>query len=307
MSSLRRTIPSLGALSTFEAAARLESFTLAASELGVTQAAVSRQIKQLEAELNAPLFVRAHRKVVLTTQGAALSSVLSGSFQRIAEMIQTIRQPIVPDSVSVGATLAFTHFWLLPRLPDFRSQFPEVRLKLVADDSVTDLRRDRLDLAIRYATPPFDDALSVASIADEVFPVCSPKLLTRLGLNAATADLASMPLLASDWVEPTWFTWRSWAKRAGESPALAKASDASQMRFNHYTDTIHAALHGEGVALGWATLISPYLAEGRLVRLGSRWVDIDQSYHVLVPLGRELSPAAAAFRDWIMREFAAGA
>lgn len=306
MVSLRRTISSLGALSTFEAAARLESFTRAATELGVTQAAVSRQIKQLEAELNSALFVRAHRKVVLTPQGVALSSVLSGSFQRIAEMIETIRQPVVNDSIAVGATLAFTHFWLLPRLSEFRAAYPDIKLRLVAEDSITDLRRDRLDLSIRYGKPPFDDARSLARIADVVFPVCSPRLLARLGMQAATAELAKMPLLASDWVDPAWLSWRSWAKLAGESPAIGKASDTSRLRFNHYTDTVHAALHGEGVALGWATLINPYLTEGRLIPVGGRRVMLEEGYHVLQPLGRDPSPAAIAFRDWIIDQFAAG-
>lgn len=303
VASLRRTISSLGALSTFEAAARLSSFTQAAAELGVTQAAVSRQIKQLEAELNTALFLRAHRRVELTPQGLALSSVLSESFHRIAEMIETIRQPLVADSVTVGATLAFTHFWLLPRLSDFRAAHPDIKLRLVADDGLGDLRRDRLDLSVRYGQPPFDDARSIASLTDEVFAVCSPDLLARLGMAADTADLLKMPLLSSDWVEPSWLSWRAWGKLAEKPPALGRASDLSRLRFNHYTDMIHAALHGEGVALGWATLISRYLEEGRLVRLGTARVVLAERYHLLEPLGRTPSRAARLFRDWLQAQF----
>lgn len=307
MANLRRSISSLGALSTFEAAARLSSFTQAASELGVTQAAVSRQIKQLEAELNTALFVRAHRRVELTPQGLALSSVLSDSFHRIAEMIETIRQPLVADSVSVGATLAFTHFWLLPRLSEFRAAHPDIKLRLVADDGLADLRRDRLDLVVRYGKPPFDDAHSIISLADEVFAVASPDLLARLGMAADTADLPKMPLLSSDWVDPSWLSWRAWGKLAEAPPALGRASDLSRLRFNHYTDMIHAALHGEGVALGWATLISRDLAAGRLVRLGPARVVLEERYHLLEPQGRPPSRAASLFRDWLRAQFALSA
>lgn len=304
MARLRRSISSLSALASFEAAARLQSFTLAASELGVTQAAISRQIKHLETELNTPLFLRAHRKVTLTPAGAALASTVMSSFDRMAEMIETIRQPVVPDTVTIGATLAFSHFWLLPRLAEFRAKHPGIKLKLIADDNPTDLRRDRLDAVIRFGRTPFEDAISLCSHPDEVFPVCSPALLRRLKLSPETADLLKMPLIASDAINPTWLTWRSWAKSTGLGAALGKASDLSQLRFNHYTDTIQAAVNGEGVALGWAALISSHLKEGRLVRLGHGVLHPEEQHHLLIPAGREPSPSAEAFLQWITVRFA---
>lgn len=307
MAQLRRSISSLSALASFEAAARLESFTLAAAELGVTQAAVSRQIKLLETELNTPLFLRAHRKVSLTPAGAALASTVTGAFGRVAEMIETIRQPLAPDSVTIGATLAFSHFWLLPRLPEFRAKHPNVKLKLIADDNPTDLRRDRLDAVIRFGRSPFADGQSLASLADEVFPVCSPNLLRRLKLTPEKADLLKLPLIASDAVNPSWLTWRSWAQSAGLGPALGKASDLSQLRFNHYTDTIQAAVNGEGVALGWAALISGHLKEARLVRIGHGVLHPEERHHLLTPAGREPRASVAAFLGWMTASFAAEA
>lgn len=306
MPSLRRSVPSMSALATFEAAARLGSFTLAAAELGVTQAAVSRQIKLLEDDLNALLFVRANRKVVLTPSGAAMATTVTKAFSSMAEMIETIRQPVAVDTVTVGASLAFSHFWILPRLPHFRATHPEVKLRLIAEDRVTDLRRDRLDVAIRYGKPPFPDARSMASHPDLVFPVCSPKLLQDLGLQADTADLLRLPLIASDIVNPTWLTWRTWAQGIGLGPALGKASDLSRLRFNHYTDTIQAAVNGEGMALGWATLLSGHLAEGRLVKLGTYALSMDERHHVLIPAGREVSKTTKIFLDWMVDSFTAG-
>jgi DNA-binding transcriptional LysR family regulator len=303
MSTFRRSIPSLTALATFEAAARLQSFTRAAEELGVTQAAVSRQIKLLEHDLNTALFLRAHRRVEATPAGAALASTVTTAFTRITEMAETLRQPHLSDSVTLGVTLAFSHFWLLPRLAEFRALHPDIKLKLVADDQATDLRRDTLDLAIRFGKPPFDDGISVALKRDEAFPVCSPSLLKRLGLDASSADIVSMPLIASDPLVPSWLTWRSWAKLAGYSPQLERASDASRLRFNHYTDAFHAAMNGEGVALGWAALISDYLNDGRLVRLGVQSVIPDEQHHLLVPLGRKPNAATSAFIEWISNRF----
>lgn len=304
MPSLRRSVPSMSALATFEAAARLGSFTLAAAELGVTQAAVSRQIKVLEEDLNIRLFVRANRRVVLTASGAALASTVSHAFTSMAQMLETIRQPFSADTVTVGASLAFGHFWILPRLSGFRAQHPEIKLKLVADDSVTDLRRDRLDVAIRFGKPPFLDAYSLASMPDEVFPVCSPKLLQSHRITADRVNLLHLPLIASDNVNPTWLTWRSWAQSIGLGPEIGKASDASALRFNHYTDTIQAAVNGEGVVLGWAALLMGHLQEGRLVRLGKDSLILDESYHLLVPAGREPTSSTQVFLQWMASSLA---
>jgi len=304
MSNLRRSIPSMSALATFEAAARLASFTHAAQELGVTQAAVSRQIKALEDDLNTRLFVRANRRVVLTPSGAALSANVSAAFHSMAEMIETIRQPHAPDTVTVGASLAFSHFWILPRLAGFRSAHPDIKLKLVSDDHITDLRRDRLDIAIRFGKPPFADGRSIASTADFAFPVCSPRLLLAHGMTAESADLLRLPLIASDIVIPTWLTWRSWAQGVGLGAAVGKASDLSRLRFNHYIDTIQAAVNGEGVALGWEALLRGHLDEGRLVRLGTDKLTLGERYHVLVPLGRNVSAPTGIVLQWIAAAFA---
>ena len=302
--SLRRSVPSMSALATFEAAARLGSFTQAAVELGVTQAAVSRQIKALEGDLNTQLFLRANRRVALTPQGAALAGTVGQAFASMAEMIEAIRAPVHADTVTIGATLAFSHFWILPRLPDFRAAHPGIKLRLVAEDAALDLRRDRLDVAVRFGRPPFADARSVTSHPEQVFPVCSPGLLARQGLTPSSADWSRLPLISSDVVSPTWLTWQAWAQSVGLGAELGRAARQSLLRFNHYTDTIHAAVHSEGVALGWATLVTSHIAEGRLVRVGPHQLVPEDRYHLLVPAIRDMSPATAAFVDWMEGAFA---
>ena len=307
MPNLRRSVPSMSALATFEAAARLGSFTLAAAELGVTQAAVSRQIKLLEDDLNAALFLRAHRRVVLTPAGAALSGTVGAAFASMAEVIETIRRPVTADTVTVGATLAVSHFWILPRLSAFRALRPGIKLKLLADDGATDLRRDRLDAVVRYGSPPFADGRCIASRPDQVFPVCSPRLLQGLGVDPDRVDLARLPLIASDIVTPSWLTWRSWGQAVGLGPGPGQASDRSGLRFNHYTDTIEAALNAQGVALGWSLLLANHLREGRLIRLGTDQLETEDRYCLLVPNRGQPSPAAEVFTTWLAEQLQDGA
>ena len=289
MTSLRRSISSVPALVTFEAAARLGGFTLAAEELGVTQAAVSRQIKLIESELNVQLFQRGHRKVTLTPAGQVLARVLSTSFARIAETLDHVRQP-AEEVVTIGATLAFSHFWLLPRLADFRAAHPGINLRLLAEDTPLDLRRPGVDVAVRYGLPPFDDAESVANFPDEVFAVASP------GLTLPTP----VPVIAFEPLEPSWLTWRRWSTMLGQP----LGPEVIALRCNHYTDTITAAVAGEGVALGWGRLIADHLAQGRLIRLGPHAVAPPERYHVLLPVNRPSSAATRIFVNWIAGQFA---
>ena len=297
MPAIRRSVSSLASLATFEAAARHGSFTLAAAELGVTQAAISRQIKRLESDLNTRLFVRSHRKVELTVQGQLLATVMTEAFGRVAETIEAIRQPMADDTVTVGATLAFSHFWLVPRLPAFRAAHPEVKLRLISEDTSFDLREGRLDVAVRYGEPPFSDAQSLASMSDQVFPVCSPLLRDSLGPRVDLERIFTLPLIALDAAEPTWLSWSRWASMVG----LGEAPARSALQFNHYTDAVYAAINGEGVMLGWQRLISGLLRERRLVRLMDRAATPSECYHVLRPTSLRPSPATRGFTDTIRR------
>jgi DNA-binding transcriptional LysR family regulator len=299
MLSLRRAAPSLAALSAFEAAARLLSFTAAAAELGVTQAAVSRHIRALEDDLGVPLFVRAHRRVILTPAGLALSARLSSAFSGIVEVLETIRRPHGPAPVTVGATLAVSQLWLLPRLSAFRARHPEIAIRVVADDAETDLRRDRLDMAIRFGQPPFADADCLAEAEDEVFPVASPGLVERFGADPSGADLGRMPLISADVVNPAWLTWASWAQAAGLSSDVARVAAKSPLRFNHYTDAVAAALAGEGVLLGWRMLLEDHLRQAKLCILGTARVRPTDRYCLVVPRGVRPSGKVGQFADWL--------
>lgn len=298
MPTLRRSLASLSALATFEAAARLGSFTLAAGELGVSQAAVSRQVKALEEDIGTALFLRRHRRVELTHAGLLLSASVSTGFGRIAETIESLRQSHGSSSVTIGATLAMSHFWLLPRLTSFRRAHPGVQIRVISQDEGFDLGRGDAQIVIRYGRPPFAGARVIASLSDRIFPVCSPGF--RDGLGAADPDRAlfTLPLIATDWPDPNWETWGAWAEAAG----LPRPASRIGLRFTHYADTIYAAMNGEGVALGWGRLLSGPLSEGRLVQLGTTVVEAGPVYHVLVAEGQEPGPATALALGWLASE-----
>lgn len=303
MPTIRRSVSSLASLAAFEAAARHESFTRAAEELGVTQAAISRRVKHLEDELGTPLFTRSHRKVELTAPGQTLARATADAFGRVAEAVEAIRRPAASDTVVLGTTLAFSHFWLVPRLAAFRLTHPGIRLRLISEDAEFDLRQGRMDVVVRYGAPPFAGAVSLASMADEVFPVGSDALVRPAAGLADASAIPAVPLISVEWLDPAWLSWPRWAAMSG----LGDLRSRGELRFNHYTDAVYAAIAGQGVVLGWRRLIGGFLADGRLVRLGGAVAVPSERYHVLLPASREPSPATERFTDWLVREIGADA
>jgi len=299
MTRLRRSVPSLGALAVFEAAARLGGFTKAADELGVTQAAVSRQIRALEEDLNTTLFVRAHRRIQLTTAGRVLAEAVGQSFERMADAIEVVRHPSRPELLTVSTTVAFSHFWLLPRLPSFRTQYPELELRVISQDAPIDLRDGEVDVILRYGRPPFRDGVAVTSHSETVFPVCSPDFGSRYCMGFDISRLRELPLIDLDPAEPAWMTWRQWFVAAG----LPRPSRRSGLRFNHYSDSVYAAINGEGVSLGWQRLLERPLGDGRLVSLGDVTVRPDGAHHLVVRETAAERPAVKAFTAWIAENF----
>lgn len=279
---------------TFEAAFRLRGFTAAAAELGVSQAAVSRQIRLLEDEFGTSLFRRSHRRVEPTAAGSVLGATLNQCFETIRDTVDVVRQPRGAEHLRVGATVAFSHFWLLPRLSAFRDEHPDLKIRVVSQDSPFDLRTGEIDVLIRYGIPPFEDGHVVATTSDVVFPVCSPEFAARLRPDLTATDLLRLPLIGSDSPEPSWISWPEWFKSVGiqhKVPSLA-------LQFSHYTDGISAALAGQGVALGWELVLERTMAEGQLVRLTDGVVAPTATYNAVVPLHHR-NPAADAFMAWI--------
>ena len=291
----RRIIPSMTALLEFEAVARLSSFTLAAQELGVTQAAVSKQVKQLEETLGAQLFQRLHRGIRLTSEGQALFVVISDSLQKIASVFDRLSEGEGEQELVLSTTATFSQLRVMPRLATLRSALPHVRLRLATQMFTGDLRNHDVDLLVRYGNGRWEDGNALQLFEEEIFPVCSPAWLARNSAPDSLQALYTADLLDADATTEGWMTWPTWFRELGENPPKLRYS----LRCHLYTDTIQAALHGHGVALGWGRMIDHLLASGELVRLTDRLVRPREAYYLVVPHGRSITPTVLGLVEWL--------
>lgn len=288
----RKKLPSLTALVALEAAIRHRSFTLAANELGVTQAAVSRMIALLEDDFGRPLFTRGHRSIEPTPACLILGASLADSLSNIADSVDAIRASS-NDVVTIGATIAFSSFWLLPRIADFRLLHPGIQIRVVSQDAKFDLGQGGVDIALRYGIPPFNDGMVLASCGDRIYPVCSPSY-AKSGKVAGFPD-GDCELIESDVPSRSWYRWADWFARVGRKPDRLRAT----LRFSHYTETISATKAGQGVALGWDTLVGSLIADGILVRVGDIELEAEGRHNILVPGNTRRTAAADLTAAWL--------
>lgn len=299
---VRRAIPSLSAITVFEAAARLGSFTAAARELGVTQAAVSRRIRGLEEGIGAPLFERAHRELVPTEAGQALIHGSNEALAALGHAIAAIDALKDEVGVTVGATLAFSHFALLPELSSFREICPEIPVRLVSQDTPPGIGGpQRIDVSIEYGVPPFSGRTVVAVLPERVMPVCSPAFARAHGLapgHPVSMDrLRALPRIAAESHGHGWLDWTSWSRAIGTERPLARAG----LSFTNYADAAYAAMASEGVLLGWCRLLRRSFAEGRLMPLGDPDRDAhvpSEAHHVLIKADTPPRPPVDQFARW---------
>ncbi len=298
MQSLRRSLPPQAALLAFEAAARRGSFTRAADELGITQAAVSLAVRQLEGLLGQPLFHRQHRAIVLTDGGRRLYTDVTIGLGHIARSVEELRRQRQDGPVALAASTAFATHWMLPRLRRFKQALPQVELNLRTVDRDVDLLQEGVPLGIRHGDGRWPDC-EAARFEDEVLvPVCAPSCLERIGPVAAAGDLARAPLIHLDEPFRPAATWADWFAAQG----VAWRPRGEGMRANDYAIVVLAALAGEGVALGWLHLVRHHLETGRLVIPVDRRVTTDLGAYVVWPKGRPLGANATQVRDWFVAE-----
>ncbi len=300
MRFLGKRLPPLGTLVAFEAAARNLSFTVAATELHLTQAAISRQIRLLEEDLGVRLFVRANRAVTLTTDGRDLQHTVSLALGHIANGAEQVRSTGGERRLSVGTDQSIAALWLMPRLDDFRRNNPDILVRLVASDNDADCLASHIDLSLIHGDGSWPDYDVTPLFGEDVFPVCSPGYLEHNGPIDTPMDIARQVLLALEDDHWDWMTWRVWLTENG----VDLATEHHGMTINHYPLVLQAAAAGHGIALGWRYLVDDYLADGRLVRpLGDLSVTTGAGYHLLSPLARPMDADAEVFRDWVIGQF----
>lgn len=295
----RQELPRLDLLRSFEAAARLGSFTLAAQELFLTQSAVSRQIQQIEAGLGLPLFERRHRALALTPAGLTMQRAVVDCLERLRDATALVRQSIQAPQVSVTMTPGFATLWLIPRLARYTAAHPGVDVRLSATLDVLDLERSQLDLAVRFC--PVSHGVGPPLFEEAVLPVCSPALLTnRANPLKKPSDLANHTLLAIDMPAGMALTsdWEPWLKLIGLTEVHPKAT----LRFAQYSDAIAAAVAGQGVAIGRFPLLNELLRDKRLVTPFKGGASSQRGYFVEMGSRGASNPHAQAFADWLRAE-----
>lgn len=289
-----RQLPSMNALRAFEAAARHLSFTKAAQELFVTQAAVSHQIKHLEAQLGTPLFRRLNRQLRLTEAGQTLLPPISEALDLMATGVERLHRDQQEGTLSVSTLESIAATWLVPRLANFRAHHPEIDLSLEISDHLVDFDRDNVDMALRYGKGGWANCGGTKLADEDIFPVLAPSLIEKGPPLKRPRDLLKFPLISEDLAE----TWEHWFAAAG----VPNAKVPGGTFLPHSNLVMQAVMAGEGVALGRSFLITPEIKSGRLVRPFDIAVPASNSYYVAYPDGAEKQPKIKAFVDWIVAE-----
>jgi LysR family glycine cleavage system transcriptional activator len=289
--------PSLKALRAFEATARHLSMTKAADELAVTQPAVSQQIKALEAYAGQTLLYREGQGLALTSSGKAYAERLHGAFTEIKEATDALvhrkeRTGIL--TVSLLPTLA--QRWLIPRLGTFQASHPHIEVRFSTTARVVDLRREDVDLAIRFGEGPWPGCDSQFMMANDMFPVLSPQLQTSHPITKPV-DLAEHIWLWVD-AEPRPGDWPAWLEAAG----VEGLEPRGQIAFETSSQALAAATAGLGVAIGHRPFVMDDLSSNRLVMPLEATLPSEQAFHILTSSETKISPQIEAFKNWLLAE-----
>ncbi|MCG8354603.1 MAG: LysR substrate-binding domain-containing protein [Kiloniellales bacterium] len=300
MQSLLRLLPSPRALFIFEAAARRGSFTRAAAELGMSQAAVSYAIKQLEASLGVRLFLRRHRLVTLTEAGERFYHDVAIGLSYIRRSAESLGRLRGHDNVTLSISTAFASHWMLPRLVAFRAALPEIDLRLQTTDKDVDLVAEGIPLGVRQGRGDWS-AYDSALLAEEVISaVASPAYLRAAGRPASAAELLRHKLIHLEEPFREASGWSDWFAARG----LAYRDDGEGLRLNDHALVVQAAMEGQGIALGWRHLTDRLLEAGLLEQAAEGTLETGAGFFVVWPKGARLSADAEKVRDWLLAQAA---
>jgi LysR family glycine cleavage system transcriptional activator len=291
-----RTLPPLGALHAFEAAARHLSFKAAAEDLHVTPGAISQQIKLLEDRLGTPLFLRRTRGIELTDAGRTLLVPTQQAFRLLTDVVTRLRETDSDKILTVSLLPSFAALWFVPRLGRFRDRHPDIDVRISATPKLAEFDRDDVDVVIRYGLGRYPDLHVEHLLAEDLFPVCSPNLLAGPVPLKKPADLAHHTLLHDELRQE----WALWMRAAGiEGIDISRGPS-----FSLWELAFHAAIAGQGVALGRSTLVGQYLKSGQLVRPFGISSPSEFGYYLVCEPERVEEPKIAALRAWLRDEVA---
>src|SRR4051812_2087607 len=287
-------LPSLNGLRAFEAAARHLSFTNAASELNVTQTAISHQIKRLEEELGVRLFVRQNRALTLTPEAKEYLPGIRAAFNDLRLATDRLLRKDSDHVLTVSTLASLAAKWLLPRLSAFQEAHPGIDVRITTSTGLVDFKSGDVDAAIRYGRGQWPGVSAEWLMADQLFPVCSPALLNGNRPLRCPEDLRDHVLLHGSAGYDD--DWRLWLTAAGLPTDLSKQPG---LTFDLVFMTVQAAIDGIGVALGRTSYVEADIAKGRLVAPFKITLPADAGFYLVTPETEPDSPKLAAFRAWL--------
>jgi LysR family glycine cleavage system transcriptional activator len=284
----------MSTLKSFEAAARLLSFSKAAEELHLTHGAVSRAVRTLEDFLQVELFTRNIRSVVLTPSGKTYFDIVQGLLDRLSTATVMLMDQRSSTSLNVSTIDSFAAKWLVPRLFRFSAQHPGTDVRLSTSSGLANFLSDGIDIAIRYGRGNYPGLTSELLLREELMPVCSPVLLQGAKPLRELSDLKYHTLIHDDFP----IDWVSWLRFAGVNDVDARRG----LRFESSAHAVQAAVQGAGIALGRSALVADDLKAGRLVRPFTVAHPADAAYHIVYPPEALKRQKVKAFRDWLLEE-----
>jgi LysR family transcriptional regulator, glycine cleavage system transcriptional activator len=293
----REPLPSLNALYAFEAAARHGSFTRAARELGVTQTAISHQVRALETSLDAALFRRTPRGITLTAEGERWAAELTVVFARLRQVNSRLRRPrdTARPAVSVSVIPSFGTRWLVPRLGRFLASHPEVDVRISATERLVDLATEPIDVGIRYGSGAYPGLITTKLSDDALIVVAAPTLANKRS-SWRLGDLTRETLLSDDYPD-AWEQWfRARSRTLPSGVPRSELTDSSML--------VEATLRGQGVGLARWSLAVDELELGRLVLLFPKVPPLPTrlAYYVVSSRTSARREHVAGFREWLLAE-----
>jgi len=293
---LRHQLPSASSLFTFEAVARLRSFSEAAHKLNVTQPAVSRSIKNLESHLGYPLFKRHGRWIKLTPNGDKLFRATSTAFNTVTDALRDIdQQQERCETITISMSATSVNYWFIPRMSDFNEKFPTVGLdfKMYSKDDHDPLHD--VDLGIRLSSPEGTDLHRWPYSDEKIIALCSPEYLSENGTLDKPKEGRTHTLIEQ--LDP-----RYSLDEFFHSIGLNASENAAFVKFSDYSSILQATLEGHGIALAWLTDASKQIVDGNLVPACTQVVKTGRRYHVVASNLRPMRPVAEDMRDWLISE-----
>lgn len=283
-------LPPLNALRAFEATAKHLSFTQAAKELSVTLGAVSRQVKTLEESMGITLLERQGRGIKLTRSGQILYDSVSYHFDRLRAVTHRLQYEQT-HSFSLAISTAAASFWLMPKLGEFWQQYPDIDVNYCLANTLRGLARHHADLYVRYGNGQWAGHVAAALYTDRLYLVCSPDFYQQY----QNQDITALPLLQMADDEADREAWSTWLATAN----IDKQPQHWQYLSN-YTLITAAAEHGQGIAMGWDSLVSGLVAQGKLVKFHPLTIDSPNAIYLTWLADTPLNEDAECFRRWLV-------